>query len=271
MLGSVYDRTIRIWARVFGRPAYRRFNNYLVNLGMSGLGVGNPDSRCNGERRVLHEWLRRCGPAPVVWDVGASEGNYTALVRQARPDARIYAFEPHPRTFARLAARWTGQGIQCLPFALGAKPGMQALWDYESTAQGSSHATFYPATVRRETGARLIPQEVEVRTVDEVATAVAVATIELLKLDVEGNELACLEGAAGMLAQGRIAAIQFEFNSMHLDARVHMSDFAERLPGFTLYRVLPHGLLRLDFKNTLLTNLYRMQNIFAIQERNETV
>ena len=58
---------------------------------------------------------------------------------------------------------------------------------------------------------------------------------------------------------------------MHLDARVHMSDFAERLPGFTLYRVLLHGLFRLDFKNTLLTNLYRMQNIFAIQERNETV
>jgi len=271
MLGYVHDRTIRIWAQVFGRPACRRLNNYLVNLGVSGLGVGNPDSRCNGERRVLHEWLRRRGPAPVVWDVGANEGDYTALARQARPDARIYAFEPHPRTFARLAARWTEQGIRCLPFALGAKPGTQALWDYESTAQGSSHATFYPATVRRETGARLIPHEVQVCTIDEVATVEAVVSIALLKLDVEGNELACLEGAAGMLAQGRIAAIQFEFNSMHLDARVHMGDFAERLPGFTLYRVLPHGLLRLDFKNTLLTNLYRMQNIFAMRERNETV
>jgi FkbM family methyltransferase len=267
MLSRICTGIVRLWSWACGRPAGRRLNNFLIILGTSGLGIGDADARRNGEQRILRRWLERCGPDPVVWDVGANEGGYTALVRAARPDARIYAFEPQPRTFARLAARWAGEpGIRCLPCALGSEPGHLALWDYESNAEGSSHATFHPAAVRRETGAGLRAQDVPVRTIDEVAGAERVEAIALLKLDVEGHELACLKGAAGLLAQGKIAAIQFEFNFMHLDARVNMGDFAAQLPGFTLCRILPHGLLPLNLRNTMLSNLYHMQNILAVRD-----
>ncbi len=257
-----YDRLTRAWARLFGRLAARRLNNLLVNLGTAGLGVGNADASTNGERRVLAEWLRECGAAPVVWDVGANRGDYVALVRATCPAARIHAFEPQPAVYAALAERWSAAGVQCRPFALGARAGTLPLWDYAAGA-GSEHATFHPGAITRETGAALRACDVPVRTIDEVAAAESVTHISLLKLDVEGHELACLEGAAGLLAAGRIAAVQFEFNSLHLDAGVRLTDFAARLADFDLYRVLPHGLLPLDFRDTMLSNLYRVQNVFA--------
>ena len=39
---------------------------------------------------------------PIVFDVGANEGNYARLVRAYSKDAVIYCFEPHPATFKKL-------------------------------------------------------------------------------------------------------------------------------------------------------------------------
>lgn len=262
-MSRAYASVVSAWGRMLGRPAARRLNNLLVNLGTAGLGVGSSDAATNGERRLLEEWAQTCGPAPVVWDVGANRGDYVGLVRTVCPGARIYAFEPQPRVFARLAARWAGTGVQCRPFALGSRSGELALWDYAGAGEGTEHATFHPEAITRETGAVLQAQDVPVRTIDEVAAAEGIAAIDLLKVDVEGHELACLEGAAGLLRAGRIATVQFEFNAHHLDAGVRLIDFAARLPDYELYRLLPHGLLPLDFRDTLLSNLYRVQNILA--------
>ncbi len=266
ILWGAYDGAVAVWGWLFGWPRCRRLNNLLVNLGTRGLGIGDSLPGSDGERRALTAWLRRFGRPPVVWDVGAHQGDYTGLVLLARPDARIWAFEPNEATHARLLARWGQAGVHCVACALGRQPGTLELWDYEEAVQGSAHATFYPSAIRRAgTGAALKARPVPVRTIDEVARMEGVEAIDLLKIDVEGHELACLEGAAAMIAAGRIGAVQFEFNLMHLDARVHMGDFSERLPDFTLYRVLPHGLLPLDLKNAMTSNLYRVQNIFAVR------
>ncbi len=261
-----YDAVVAAWGWLFGWPVCRQLNNLLLNLSTRGLGVGNWHASRNGECRALAAWLKQRGPAPVVWDVGANCGEYTGMVVAARPDARIWAFEPNRATHARLVARVGGHpGVRCVNCALGREAGELELWDFENAPEGSELATFYPDTIRRFSGdAKLIARSVPVRTIDELAREEGVGSIDLLKIDVEGHELACLEGAAGLLAAGRIAAVQFEFNVTHLESRTNMWDFAERLPGFALHRILPHGLLPLNLHNNLASNLYNVQNIFAI-------
>ena len=261
----LYEASVSLWGRAFGWPSMRRFHNLMFNLAVRGLGVGSANAQDDGEYRALSMWLGRLGLKPIVWDVGANEGDYVAMVKALAPQAQIVAFEPNPPTYTRLSSRWAGSGVRCYQCAVGRTAGELKLWDYTDIPDGSCHATIHPAAVVRVTGRKMEARRVPVRALDDVAAELKTTQIDLLKLDVEGHELACLEGACGLLAERRIAAIQFEFNSMHLDARVSMWDFADALPGFELFRIIPHGLIRLDMRHTMLSNIYGVQNIFAIR------
>jgi FkbM family methyltransferase len=270
MSSRFYDALIQTWARCFARPACRRLNNLLINLGSSGLGLGNADARKNGEMRILGVELAQrleLKSMPTIWDIGANEGEYVAMILECWPTACVHAFEPHPATYSRLEERYHGTSVACHPFALGAATQTLDLWDYADDTQGSSHATFYPDMVRMSDNRDLKFRSVKVRSIDDVAREEGVESIDLIKIDVEGHELACLEGAAEMLRRSAIGLVQFEFNVAHLEARVHMGDFADRLPGYDLFRILPDGLIPLNLRNPMLSNLYRMQNILAVPRR----
>ncbi len=50
--------------------------------------------------RLNAAWER---PLDVVFDVGANVGQFAAEAREALPAAKIFSFEPHPRSFEKLA------------------------------------------------------------------------------------------------------------------------------------------------------------------------
>src|SRR5262245_36359715 len=93
-------------ARVGLQPFWR----FVHRLSLAGLGHMNADPRFNGEDRHLAEWAKAMAAAgrshPVVLDVGANEGDFTAGVLLLVPGAEVHCFEPHPATHARLAARF---------------------------------------------------------------------------------------------------------------------------------------------------------------------
>lgn len=265
MLNRTYEFVLRSWNQLFGRPSCRRWNNLLVRLGTGGLGVGNADPETNGEQSILRQHLQFL-EQPVIFDVGANEGDYTQLVVDAAPGAIVHAFEPHPQTFSRLAERFRGvTGIHCNSFAIGARIETRKLWDYTTDTSGSEHATFHPEMLQFIQERSMSSQNVEVRTIDDVARERGIESIALLKLDVEGHELGCLEGATELLSRDAIDLIQFEFNMMHLHVHVHMMDFANLLRNFDLYRILPHGLLRIPLNQPMFSNFYHVQNVLAIR------
>ena len=53
--------------------------------------------------------------------------------------------------------------------------------------------------------------------------------IDFIKIDVEGHELAVLQGAVNMINQNRIKVIQFEFNVANILSRVFLKDFYDLL------------------------------------------
>ena len=66
--------------------------------------------------------------------------------------------------------------------------------------------------------------------------------MDFVKVDVEGHELEVFKGASGMLAQGKIKRIQFEYGGCNIDSRVLLKDIFDFLTpyGYAFYKVFPH-------------------------------
>ena len=264
---KVYDGALKGWGALAGRPFFRRGNTFLMNLGLRGLGVGN-SSDLSGEAGILEllapRW-RRAGRDAVLIDVGANEGNYADELLRLCPDARIFAFEPHPSTAGRLEAR-VGDRLEVISTGVGESPGKATLWDHAGRS-GSSHASLVPGLIERMYAGSSEGFEVELTSLDAFCEDRGIFRIDLLKLDVEGHEVCCLRGARRLLEAGGIRLIQFEFNILHVASRTFFDDFAVLLPGFRFYRILPHGCLELRLDRVFRCHLYDVQNILAVSPK----
>jgi hypothetical protein len=90
-------------------------------------------------------------------------------------------------------------------------------------------------------------ETVSLRRIDDICRELAIERVDLLKLDVEGHELAALEGARDLLERGAIWAIQFEFGGTNIDSRTFFRDFWQLLsPQYTIHRILWDGLLPIE-------------------------
>lgn len=152
----------------------------------------------------LQEALRRhVAPGAVVWDVGANVGFFTLLaarlVTAGGASGRVLAFEPVPAVARQVAAAATRNGVadavEVRAAALAASPGRAA---FHVVADGSwSHLADRGA---HERTAETI--EVDVTTVDALVAAGSPPP-DVLKVDVEGSEVAVLEGARETLRAHR--------------------------------------------------------------------
>lgn len=151
----------------------------------------------------------------TVVDAGANIGYMTSLMaRRAGPRGMVLAFEPHPDVFRDLeenAGRWREsdglEQIRLVRAALGRQSGPATLNegpDFLSNRGTARLAVPENEAVSPRVGRRF---DVDVVTLDE---AVAGTRPAVLKIDVEGHEVAVLEGAARLLESGTIRDIIFE-------------------------------------------------------------
>ena len=145
--------------------------------------------------------LRGClETGQTVFDVGANLGVFTALMAQrVGKEGRVYAFEPVVDTYRLLntTVRLNAfRQVRTLCLALGDAAAQRDLYFH---AGASANGSLY-----RDPIARLSrPVRVTVRTLDGLLEAGTVAPPALIKIDVEGHELAVLQGARRLLAAYR--------------------------------------------------------------------
>jgi FkbM family methyltransferase len=143
--------------------------------------------------------LTASSPLRTIFDVGANLGQTAAKLSTDFPAAQIYSFEPVPTSFAEMAATVaTLPRVHAFNLAMG-----------ESRGTAHIHLTGHSGSntlkqVAGSTGA----VEVQVETIDAFCAAQGIASIDLLKIDVEGFELNVLSGARHMLETG---AVRFVF------------------------------------------------------------
>lgn len=259
------------YAWIFARKLFVPFSKLLFHLSIRGLGVFNYQTfRISGERFLIRKLLPRLldgTPAPVMFDVGANEGNFSIELMEQFPRAFLYSFEPHEQTFKRLAER-IGERCRTFNFGLGDEAGLMKLYDTESHGEGTSHASLYAEVVADIHHRSISSTDVVVRKLDDVVEELAVDRIDFLKIDTEGNELSVLKGAQRLLFESRVGVIHFEFNEMNVVSRCFMRDFSNLLNEYRLFRLLPNALLEIGNTPTL-SEIFGFQNIIAINKKHK--
>jgi FkbM family methyltransferase len=161
---------------------------------------------------VTEVLARLTDPGCLALDVGANIGVMTSLM--ASRGAEVWAFEPFPETYRRLM---DNIGLfkslphfgTCTAFELAAS-------DADGIAQMECPGGFDAnnglariSSVARETPVAKAVDGISVRTVC-LDSLLGGRTVGIMKIDVEGHELAVLRGAAKALNDGMVESIVFE-------------------------------------------------------------
>lgn len=151
----------------------------------------------------------------AVLDVGANTGQYASALRRWGFDGHILSFEPLPDAFAALRdatapdPRWAA-----LPVA-ASDDGWHASLNVAGNSASSSLHTMAATHERAAPDAATVGvADVALVRLDEVDEVRELPDPLMLKLDVQGHELAALRGAAGVL--DRVALIEAELSVREL-------------------------------------------------------
>lgn len=197
-------------------------------------------------------FLYNLNTSSVVVDVGANFGYFTCLSGNKIGNSgtgRIFAFEPNPRLVPLLRdncqINWSMAPIQIHPVAVGAKKGRAVI---SIPANGAANATL------TDVSGDCDKVEIDVVALDDALPADIV--VDLLKIDVEGHELAVLQGAEKLIRRSPTLAIVMEWSAKQLNdagtSPKEMISVIENL-GLVAKSVPESGLLadaqKIDFSN----------------------
>ena len=185
------------------------------------------NARFRGERGEIRALLDRLAPGDAAVDVGANKGAYLYWMRRAvGPGGSVIAFEPQPglaRYLENMRARMAWDNVSIRDCALSDSSGRRVLhvpgWE---NSPGASLEALEPAGVA---GNAERDREVAVDTLDRQLEDAERPRIALVKVDVEGHELAVFRGAERTLSSSR-PALLFECEARHLSGRSPHEVFA---------------------------------------------
>lgn len=152
-----------------------------------------------------------------IFDIGASEGQTAIKYSQLFPHADIYCFEPVKVSFKKLEdALRNSSNIKTINKAITAVNGPINIYINESQYTNS----ILPAEITHTAIDRLTLnkgiEKVESTTVDQFCIENKIDNIDILKMDIQGCELAALHGAARMLNTKKIKLIYSEIEFIRI-------------------------------------------------------
>jgi len=262
-----------MWLRVLGAAGVKNL------IATSGLGhrfvchVGDlaehPFYHRNAYKKELElcaAWLRQ-EAEPVMYDVGANDGFFSSQIAQmmAGQPIQIYAFEPVPATFAKLVESVFRLGLEHRIHPIAAAViDDQRLVRVSYSQKNSLYAQVTPQGLNRRAGDKLAIAPAV--TLDRLSSLVKTRPT-LLKIDVEGSEVAALRGARSILSGRDRPAIMMEYSPITLnECGENFKSLAELLEGYSLYYVDDHQGQKVPFGNPIgsLEEIQWICNLFAV-------
>lgn len=203
-----------------------------------GWGSGTIDLEVRAAARLLGRNPQLC------IDVGGNVGLYTkALLSEF--ETRVVVFEPNKKNNRLLIEMFSGnKDVSIENLALSNQNSVATL---HADKDGSGLASL----TKRKLDHFGIPfdfseQVTTVRFEDYWRDVLGGAEIGFLKLDIEGHELAALDGFGNAI--NHIDLVQFEFGGCNIDTRTYFQDFWYFFTkhSFDLYRIGPLGLRKIE-------------------------
>ncbi|MCE9529674.1 MAG: FkbM family methyltransferase [Planctomycetes bacterium] len=144
------------------------------------------------------------GPGSRVIDIGANFGLYTRFLADlVQPGGRVYSIEPIPLTYEILTSNLKRLKLRNVePFNVAVSDDDRTV-TMEIPGYSSGGENFYEARIVTSAGEGLRSVKTEARALDSLFGDAG--NIDFIKCDVEGHELACLQGAAAILENSQPA------------------------------------------------------------------
>lgn len=136
----------------------------------------------------------------MIFDIGAHKGQTSSHFCKLFPHSFIHAFEPSPYLFTEIEKNLSKRkNIICHNFAIGEADEEAFLTKTDSDLCGQV------VKVQENNST-----SISVHRLDRFCQVENISAIDLLKIDVEGNEVSVLKGASGMFERNAIKAILLE-------------------------------------------------------------
>ncbi|MBV5331721.1 FkbM family methyltransferase [bacterium] len=205
------------------------------------------------------------GQPLIIFDVGANVGNFSVKLKSifSVTNVQILAFEPSPKSFTALSEKFSDGGVQLFNIGFSNEKGLMKL---NSNYEGSEISSLHKRRLDHYGINLNQTEDVAIETIDEFCTEKNIPKIDYLKLDTEGNELKCLQGAEKMIKNGEIEIIQFEFGGTNIDGGSYFQDFWYMLKDYDIFRIISNGLWKITHYSEY-EEIFLAQNFLAIRKR----
>ncbi|MDB5679101.1 FkbM family methyltransferase [Sphingomonas bacterium] len=191
------DRDVRMFGREVRIDALRESGYYRASK------LARANSLLRDETLVLQRVSMMLGPNTTFVDIGANIGIFSCVIADAArlfDNFRVVAFEASPDTYRRLSINAERFGFTAINAALAASDGPL---DFADGAVSGIATVSAKAGVAHIPGRGFVAQGRRLDGFDLPGRLV-------FKIDVEGMELAVLEGARGLFDHGQVAAVYLD-------------------------------------------------------------
>ncbi|NUN70025.1 MAG: FkbM family methyltransferase [Bacteroidetes bacterium] len=185
------------------------------------------------------------GPV-TMFDVGGNIGGYTEILttqcRNRQLTYAIHVFEPTRSCFAALTKTFSSDPCVLLNnVGVSDAPGETEIF-YD--AEQSGFASLYQRDLSSVNVTMAHKERIGLVRLDHYIEQHAIKHIDLLKIDIEGHELAAFRGLGAYLRPDFIGAIQFEYGGANLDSGTTLRQIYSLLEGagFIITKIMKKGL-----------------------------
>ena len=251
-----------------GKKQFQPLYYNIHNLSLLGMNYGYADMLINGEYRVLNILKNsiNINEEIVIFDVGANIGNYSKMIidQLTNISYQLYSFEPSKETYLTLEQNLRGSSAKLYNIGFGKEVKEQILFS-------DSHLSGLASLSNRRLEHFNInfknTEIIKLTTLDDFCHQNNIATINFLKLDVEGHELEVLCGAKQLLVKNSIKMIQFETGGANIDSKTYFQDYWYLLNNqYNIFRIVKNGLYPIKYYSENL-EIFKNINFLAIAKR----
>ena len=202
-------------------------------------GKGYGSASISQENNLVHKLLNK--QPKLAIDIGGNIGNYTAEIRRRNPSVEIHTFEPSLTNIEKLKHRFgNDKNIKLVPLAVSDITGSATLFSDEA---GSGMGSLTQRKLEHFNIDFSVKETINtIRFEDYWINYLDSRRLDIVKIDIEGHELAALKGFGKAIHSTNV--LQFEFGGCNIDTRTFFQDFWYffKEHNFDIYRISPLGL-----------------------------
>lgn len=171
----------------------------------------------NAIHKFLISEVLKC-EEPVIFDVGANDGESIERFKKIFSKSKIYSFEPDDNAFQRLKKNYYNkENIEIFDFGISNRDGNQQFYSYDHDKISSlmrldaNSKLFKSRKIAKNSGEDFEKlKDIKILKLDSFVKDKNIPRINILKIDVQGYEPEVIEGAKYLIENNKIDIIEME-------------------------------------------------------------